>query len=319
MKEQCMMCGSTVEDVSGVCPVCGAVLTRSTQVDLTKKPQFNLEQESGQPQQQTQQSGQPQQQTQQSGQPPFNYQNPAGGVPGYNPGMPGGPCCGTPKAPKKKVFAILSLVCSILSLLTCCVSGLGLALAIAAVVFAIVALVKKQIKAPAVIGMIIGIIALLLSIGTLCFNLFLRSMIGTNFNGMMEQLMETQTEGCTPLEDIAFLNPYDYRYYALYPDGSFDTDDAYTSGYYESYSYMDYYSLNGSTDVTYAIIYVMSQGYEIKDITILDFGSYECIFVVPDDYEAGDTIYYVQEDGYSGDVDNYQLVPVQTVDIDDLY
>lgn len=311
MKEQCMMCGSTVEDVSGVCPVCGAVLTRSTQVDLTKKPQFNLEQQSGQPQQQTQQSGQSQQ--------PYNYQNPVGGVPGYNPGTPNGSYNGMSNAPKKKVFAILSLICSILALITCCVSGLGLVLAIAAIIFAIIALVKKQIKAPAIIGLIIGIIAFLLSIGTLCFNLMFRSMIGTNFNGMIKQMMEVETEGCTPLEDIAFLNPYDYHYYALYSDGSYDTDDAYTSGYYESYSYMDYYSLNGSTDVTYAIIYVMSQGYEIKDITILDFGSYECIFVVPDDYEAGDTIYYVQEDGYSGDVDNYQLVPVQTVDFDDLY
>ena len=35
MKEQCMMCGSVVEDVSGVCPVCGAVLPRSQQVDST--------------------------------------------------------------------------------------------------------------------------------------------------------------------------------------------------------------------------------------------------------------------------------------------
>ena len=27
MKEQCPVCGSTVDDVSGVCPVCGAALS----------------------------------------------------------------------------------------------------------------------------------------------------------------------------------------------------------------------------------------------------------------------------------------------------
>lgn len=316
MKEQCMMCGSTVEDVSGVCPVCGAVLTRSTQVDLTKKPQFNLDQQSEQ--QQTTPSGQPQ-----PGQQPYNYQNPAGGIPGYQSGVPNGPYGGAPNAPKKKVFAILSLVCSILALITCCVSGLGLVLAIAAVVFAIIALVKKQIKAPAIIGLIVGVIALVSSIGALCMNLMLRSLIGTDFNGMVNQMMEVQTEGCTELEDIAFLNPYDYHYYALYSDGTYSTDSSedLVAGAYSNYSYMDYYTRNGGADeeATYAIMYAMSEGYEIKDITILDFGSYNCYFIVPEDYEAGDVIYYIESNGYATDLDDFQLVPVETVDFDDLY
>jgi hypothetical protein len=82
---------------------------------------------------------------------------------------------------------------------------------------------------------------------------------------------------------------------------------------------MDYYSQTSATDsVTYAVIYAMSEGYEIKNVAILDFGSDMYVFIVPDDYEAGDEIYYVDCSGNSTSMDSYQLISVPTMDIDDI-
>lgn len=303
MKEQCMMCGSIVEDVSGVCPVCGAVLTRSRQAEETKEMQFHLESGSGQ----------------QQGEQPQSPNGPYGVAPNGPYGTASnGPYGGVPAAPKKKVFAILSLVFSILALISCCVPVLQLVFAIVAVVFAILALAKKQVKPPAIIGLIIGILALFTSIGIICCNLLFRSVMGTDFKGMMEQMIDAESEGCTPLEDILFENPYDNHYYVLNSYGTYNRDD-YVSGSYNCYDYVEYSSSNGSSgDISYAVIYVMHEGYEVKDVTILDFGSYVCVFVVPDDYEAGDTIYYVDGNG-SADMDDYELVPVPTMDTSDLY
>jgi hypothetical protein len=313
MKEKCMICGSTVEDVSGVCPVCGAALARSTQADSTEQPETTPNGtpngvQSGNPYgvQPGNPYGTPDEVPNgvQSGiYPDANYQNPNGM---------------NTNAPKKKVFAILSLVCSIVSLLTCCVPGLGMVLGIAAVVFGIIALIKKQVKVPAIIGLVIGGIALLLSFSYLCMNLMFSSIAGTDINGMMEQLMEVEMEGGTTLENIVFQNPGDTEFYALYSDGSYETS-SYNYGTYHCYSYMDYYAQTSTTDsVTYAVIYAMSEGYEIKNAVILDFGSDIYVFIVPDDFEAGDDIYYVDCNGNFTSMDSYQLLSVPTMDIDDI-
>lgn len=321
MKEQCMICGSTVEDVSGVCPVCGAALARSTQVDSTEQPAATPNETPN-----TVQSGNPYgvpNETPngvQSGNP---YGTPNGTPNGVQPGIYPGANYQNPNgmntnAPKKKVFAILSLVCSIVSLITCCVPVLGMVLGIAAVVFGIIALIKKQVKVPAIIGLVIGGIALLLSFSYLCMNLIFSSIAGTNINGMMEQLMEVEMEGGTTLENIVFLNPGDTEFYALYSNGSYETS-SYDYGTYHCYNYMDYYAQTSATDsVTYAVIYAMSEGYEIKNVAILDFGSDMYVFIVPDDYEAGDEIYYVDCSGNSTSMDSYQLISVPTMDIDDI-
>lgn len=64
-----------------------------------------------------------------------------------------------------KVFSILSLIASILSVVLCCIPGVGLALGLAAVVLGIVGLVRHEsLKAMSIIGIIIGAIGLILGV-----------------------------------------------------------------------------------------------------------------------------------------------------------
>lgn len=289
MKEQCMICGSMVEDVTGVCPVCGAALTRSRQIDPDKQMQY----ENG-----------------------LSLQNDSENQ-NVNTYMPSGAPYNTPVSPQSKTFSIISLVCSIVSLFMICVPGLGLILSIAAVVFGIIALVKKHSKVPAVIGVIIGGISLIMALFSTMFNVLFKSVAGTSINGMMSQMMEVQVEGCTKLDDIVFLNPVDNQYYVLYSDGTYQTasDDI---GVYESLSYMDYYQTASSADdSTYAVLYIMNQGYEIKDVTIVRLGSEYYNFLVPEDYTPGGIIYYIDNGNNTMDMEGYKLVPVSTSSVED--
>ena len=239
---------------------------------------------------------------------PYNYQNPNAGNQVNNSG-----------ASKQKLFSILSLICSLVSFLTCCIPGVGLVLGIAAIAFAIVAFVKKQSKVPAVIGLILGIIGTFAAIGTLSFDLIMKSTTGTSFGGLLKQLIEVQSTGVTELEDIIFLNPADNEYYALYSDGTYETSD-YDYGDYENYSYMDYYNTYSSSDaVTYGVIYAMNQGYQIKDVTILDFPDASYMFIVPSDFRPGDSIYYVEYPDSYTNMDGYKLIEVQTQSVSSYY
>lgn len=378
MKEQCQVCGSTVDDVSGVCPVCGAVLIShqtmagvdpykpedgngqpgtdaavngTAQPDSSAQPGgygvpngaaqpdgYGMPNGAAQPGNTAQPGGyivpngaaQPGNTVQPGGygapngtvqpggyvapnnmpqyQQPYNYQNPNAGNQVTNSG-----------APKQKLFSIISLICSLVSFLTCCIPWLGLILGIAAIVFAIIALIKKQSKVPAVIGLIIGIIGTLAAIGTLSFNLIMKSTTGTSFGGLMKQLIEVQSTGVTELEDIIFLNPADNEYYALYSDGTYETSD-YDYGDYENYSYMDYYNTYSSSDaVTYGVIYAMNQGYQVKDVTILDFPDASYMFIVPSDFKPGDTIYYVDYPTSYTDLNGYKLIEVTTQSVSSYY
>lgn len=289
MKEQCMICGSMVEDVTGVCPVCGAALTRSRQIDPNKQMQY----ENG-----------------------LSLQNDSENQ-NVNTYMPSGAPYNTPVSPQSKTFSIISLVCSIVSLFTICVPGLGLILSIAAVVFGIIALAKKHSKVPAVIGVVIGGISLFMATFSTIFYVAFMSVARTSFGGMMSQMMEVQVEGCTKLDDIVFLNPVDNQYYALYSDGTYQTasDDI---GVYESLSYMDYYqTASNIDDSTYAILYAMNQGYEIKNVTIVRLGSEYYNFLVPEDYTPGGIIYYIDNGNNSENMEGYKLVPVSTSSVED--
>ena len=62
-----------------------------------------------------------------------------------------------------KVFPILSLIFSVLSLVLCCIPGVGLALGILAVILGIVGLVRKDdLKAMSIIGIVIGVVGMAL-------------------------------------------------------------------------------------------------------------------------------------------------------------
>ena len=147
MQERCNVCGSVVDNIAGICPVCGAQLSTGQAI--------------------------PPQQSMAGGQavPP---QQPAMGRPVYSTGEfnGGNPVIQQPvPAKKKKVFSILAIVFAGVAVLSaCCIWWLGLLLAIAAIVFGILALVKKQIKAPAIIGLVLGGIA----------------MVGSGFTGIMD-------------------------------------------------------------------------------------------------------------------------------------
>ncbi|MBQ8982972.1 MAG: hypothetical protein IJ079_05215 [Lachnospiraceae bacterium] len=244
---------------------------------------------------------------------PYNYQNPNNTSQPYQSGTSGG------SAPKQKLFSILSLVCSLVSFLTCCVPVLGLITGIAAIAFAIVAFIKKQSKVPAVIGLILGIIGSLAAVGTLSFDLMMKSQTGTSFGGLLKQLVEVQSNGVTEIEDIIFLNPADNQYYALYSDGTYETS-GYDSGRYKNYSYMDYYNSYSNSDaVTYGVIYAMKQGYQVKDVTILDFPDASFMFIVPSDFKPGDDLQYIQYPDSYTDMDGYKMITVPTQDINSYY
>ncbi|MDE7365769.1 MAG: hypothetical protein K2N24_00220, partial [Lachnospiraceae bacterium] len=216
MKEQCMICGSVVEDVSGICPVCGAVLGRSTQVNpymggtgsqpgggMGSGPvnvpngnagygqPGNANMGYGQPGNANMSYGQPGNANMGYGQMPYNYQNP---------GMPG---AGKPK--KKKLLSVLSIVMAALAVLTVCVPIVSILFAVASIVLGIIALVKKQIKVPAILGFVFSGIAMLLAVGMLVMNSLMYVVCGTNIAGIMEQSMEALDEDIKPLEDITFM------------------------------------------------------------------------------------------------------------------
>lgn len=317
MKQQCKVCGSMVEDVSGICPVCGALLTNDQETvqggageettgelrrDMRLAPQQDMQQlqsgntyggASG-----TYTQGMPQGNVY-TDSIPYNYQNPYQTPPAY--------------VKKKKLFSILSLVLSILALLTaCCVSWLSLVCSLAALVLGILALVKKQVKPPAIIGLVVGGIALLTSGIMISMNLMMQSMIGTDMPGIFRQCYDVQLNGSIPLEGIAFVAPDTYVEYFLYDDHLFSDKSGQEIGVYSNYNYMD---SEVQDIIGEKVIYAMTQGYEIKDITCLVLsGTYSTdyyVFAVPQDYEPGDTIYYI--DGTS-DAD-YRLLPVNTTDL----
>lgn len=305
MKEQCMICGSMVEDVSGICPVCGAVLGRSTQVNpanmnyggATEQPQGVMGGGSV-------------------------YQNPNMGYnqggynqDGYNQGMynyQDAPTYVQPAGKKGMVLSILSLVCAIIGVLLICFPFFSAVFCLASIILGIIALIKKQKKVPAIIGLIFGGIGGIICVFTLYINLMIASVCGTTFNGLIKQSFEVVGEGSTEITGVMIELPTDsgYEVVALNSDGSFQATGY--SGYYYNHSYANEYTRDY---MDYQTLYAMSQGYRMKDVTMIElyseYGSEYYVFVVPEGWEQGDVIYYVEMTG-SGDMD-YTLQPVLTV------
>ena len=324
MKEQCMICGSVVEDVSGICPVCGAVLGRSTQVTpymggsgsqpgggMGSGP-VNAPNGStvyGQSGNANMGYGQPGYPNMGYGQMPYNYQNP---------GMPG---AGKPK--KKKLLSVLSIVMAALAVFTVCVPIVSILFAVASIVLGIIALVKKQIKVPAILGFVFSGIAMLLAVGVLVMNSLMYMVCGTNIGGIMEQSMEVLDEDIKPLENITFMissQDGDY-YYSLFDDGVyieyFDShsgvEDYMIGGTYENYGYADASVRDLIGD---EVLAAMREGYRIKNVTCVIFkpnhsyqfnadgeltmvqslspSSDHMTFVVPDDYRKGGMFYQIE-------------------------
>ncbi|MCM1494397.1 MAG: hypothetical protein NC089_01195 [Bacteroides sp.] len=319
MKEQCMICGSLVEDVSGICPVCGAVLGRSTQVSSSMGgsagagPVNNPNSGNN--------YGQPGYPNMGYGQVPYNYQN------------PGATGAGTPK--KKVLLSVLSIVMAALAVLTVCIPALSLVLAIASIVLGIIALVKKQIKVPAILGLVFSGIAALLAVGVLIMNLMMYAVCGTNLMGIMEQSTEALEEGIQPLEDISFMiasqdgdyyfSLFDDGIYMVYFDSQSGVNDYIVSGGYESYGYID---TSVRDLIGYEVLGAMREGYRMKNVTCVMFQprhSYEfdadgtlreshlsssslehMVFVVPDGYQKGSIIYQIE----AGDEFDQELTPI---------
>ncbi len=307
MKEQCKICGSYVEDISGVCPVCGAPLSgnqEDSRAEDTGALRNDMRLESQQTSPVNNVSSNPSGVFMQ-GMPqgnvytdpiPYNYQNP------YQ----------TPPAngKKKKLFSVLSILLAVLGLLTsCCVTWLSIICSLAAIVLGIVALVKKQVKAPAILGLVFGGIALLFGGIMLSMNLMMKSVINTDIPGIFKQCYEAQMKGVTPLEGVSFVAPDTYMEYYLYDDNTFSDKSGQIIGQYDNYGYMDSQAQSIIND---KVVYAMSEGYEIKDVTCLTLvgtnGVDYYVFALPEDYEAGDTIYYI--DGTS--TADYRFLPVNT-------
>lgn len=339
MKEQCMICGSVVEDVSGICPVCGAVLGRSTQVNpymggtgsqpgggMGSGPAYvpNGSAGYGQPGNAPNGGigyGQPENANMGYGQMPYNYQNP---------GMPG---AGKPK--KKKLLSVLSIVMAALAVFTVCVPIVSILFAVASIVLGIIALVKKQIKVPAILGFVFSGIAMLLAVGMLVMNALMYAVCGTNIPGIFEQSIEAMEEDIKPLEGITFMISSadgDY-YYSLFDNGAyiecFDShsgvDDYMVDGTYENYGYVDE---SVRELLEYEVLAAMREGYHIKNVTCVKFNpnhyyvfdeaglpmevysptsfTDHLVFVVPDDYRKGGMFYQIEV------VDSYdqKLTPI---------
>lgn len=299
MKEQCMICGSTVEDVSGICPVCGAVLGRSTQVNPAD---MNFGGTVGQPQG-VMGGG-------------SVYQNPNMGNDqgGYNQGTYNYQNTNTYVQPVKngKILSILSLVCAIIGILLICFPFFSAVFCLASIILGIIALIKKQIKVPAIIGLVFGGIGCVIAIFTLFINIMMISVCGTTFNGVIKQSFDVVAEGSIELTDVMIEVPTSsgYEVIALDSDGSFQGTGY--SGYYYNYSYADEYT---RSYMEYQTLYAMSQGYEMKDVTMLELyserGSEYYVFVIPEGYQPGDVIYYIEQTGY--DAMEFTLQPVLTV------
>lgn len=301
MKEQCFICGSMVEDVSGICPVCGAVLGRSTQVNPAD---MNMGGTTGQPNN-TMNGGQVVYQNPNMGfnTGAYNYQNPNMTL--------------QPNGKKKVVFSILSIVFAVIGVLTVCFPVVSLIFCVASIVFGIIALVKKQIKVPAVLGIVFSGIAGMISVVMLCLNLIMMATVGTDVKGIFQQSFDVLEEGCIELTNVVLEVPIGTGadYLILYADGRYSTSG--DSGTYRCVSYADetaqFYIKNQT-------MFAMMQGYEMKNLTAIELTSnsggtsYYC-FVVPETYVPGDTIYYV--DGTGDNYTSYNLRTATTIPLSD--
>lgn len=270
MKIKCQTCGSVVEDIAGVCPVCGMIFRQQT--DVPPVDSVNMDAGMGNMGNQM---------------PPYNYQSPVPPV--------------AAKQPKKKLLSILSIVFAVVGIFAMCVPGLSLLCCVTAIVLGIIALVKKQIKVPAILGLVFGGIGSLVAVLLLMMNLMLNSVTGTGMLGIFQQSIDAATEGYTKLSDVSMELPVDGKTVTLTltSDGRYYSSDTLGSGYYWESGYMD---LSSDTELTNCIVYAMSQGFEIKNLTIVDlqpmdeYGSGKTsryIFIVPEGYTPGSIIYYI--------------------------
>lgn len=318
MKIQCRICNSMIEDVSGVCPVCGApvehVRTEHQAEPITDRLRGGPAAGGGYGQENAWGTA--------YGEVPYNYQNP-GTVPAGN-------------TKQKKVLSILAIVLAILSIVTICLPGLSVLCSIAAIVLAIIALVKKQIKVPAILGIVFGSIFFLIGILYLGMNLMLQSVIHTNVNGIIRQCWDAyRTEPQSLDETGVYINyPDGERYYYAFriAEGYWETHSVSSweaeivNGTYQTYNYM-----SGDERIQDAILdeilAAMQEGYEIKDVTCVvlsepkkvvdtdsnglvfadaDYKEKILVFVFPEDYQMGDSFYLIQMTGEN----DYELVPI---------
>lgn len=321
MKVQCRICNSMVEDVSGICPVCGAGLGEKEQEHsgepITEKLLGGQAAGAGQ--------GQPYAPNMNGsyGQTPYNYQSPVQLSEG--------------NTKKKKLFSILAILLAVLAILLVCFPIPSILCSIAAIVLGILALVKKQIKAPAILGIVFGSIFLIIGIIYLFMNLLIQSVVHTNINGIMKQCWDAYYEEPQSVDETGI--------YIDYPDGTsvyyaFRIEEGYWetsvdfggeaiiyNGTYETCNYM-----TGDErirdSIQNEILAAMREGYEIKDITCVvlsepkkpelsgntliftddvDYEEKILVFVFPENYQMGDSFYLIQTKRGG---EEYDLIPI---------
>lgn len=318
MKIQCRTCNSMVEDISGVCPVCGALVenirTENQAEPITERLQGGPATSDSYGQENSWGTA--------YGEIPYNYQNP-GTIPAGN-------------TNQKKVLSILAIVLAILSIVTICLPGLSVFCSIAAIVLGIIALVKKQIKVPAILGIVFGSIFFLIGILYLGMNLMLQFVIHTNVNGIIRQCGDAYYTEPRSLDETGV--------YIDYPDGrsyyyAFRVEEGYWETYGDSFweaevvngTYQTYNYMSGDERIRDSILdevmAAMCEGYEIKDVTCVvlsepkkpelvedtlvftDYSGYDekiLVFVFPEDYQMGDSFYLIQMIGEN----DYELIPI---------
>lgn len=116
---------------------------------------------------------------------PYNNQNPYGGQSPYGQ---------QPVTPKEKNnFATGSLICGILGILPlCCMMfPLAIIMGVGAIAFAVISKKGKPLRGPAIAGIILGIITILLGIGEFIYILFVYQMMqDPQYSDMFNQLYE---------------------------------------------------------------------------------------------------------------------------------
>lgn len=316
MKIQCTKCNSVVEDVSGICPVCGAELKKDVRENRTGPITEKLIS--------AQAAGAGFGQNGSYGQMPYNYQS-SGGMTAE-------------KGKKKAGLSIWSLVLAVLSIVTVCFPLFSIICCLAAIVLGIIALVKKQIKVPAILGIVFGGIFFLIGMVCLSISMMLQSVIHTNLIGTMQQCMEAYHTEPISLDETGITIDYpdgsSYYYAFRIQEGYWETcmdaggNVTVVNGTYQVYNYMTGDNKLQNT-IQYEVIAAMSEGYEMKDVTCVvlsdpktpnlegdtliftedaDYKEKVLVFVFPEDYQMGDTFYLIDMNG----INDYELVPINS-------
>ena len=98
----------------------------------------------------------------------------------------------TPSGDGSKVFAIISLVCGILSVICCCTGWIGIVLSVAAIVLGILSINKQEdAKGMAIAGIVCGAVGVLLALVILIMGAAFSAADATDIEQYVEQFTDS--------------------------------------------------------------------------------------------------------------------------------